>query len=152
MLQHIGHPDSPQYKHILQNVMVPSVQMLCPDGINHLQQDHSSIHDSRVVQERLSLQTEVNSLTGRRERLIWIPSRICGVSWRGQCRKPGLSSLPEIVMSYGTLCQTGGMKLLRLRVTFDPFESTRHDEWNQWSKHRGSGLLIKEASFWKQPL
>jgi len=59
MLQHIGHPDSPQYKHILQNVMVPSVQMLCPDGINHLQQDLSSIHDSRVVQERLSLQAEV---------------------------------------------------------------------------------------------
>jgi len=39
--------------------MVPSVQMLYPDGFIHFQQDHSSIHDSRVVQEWLSLQAEV---------------------------------------------------------------------------------------------
>jgi len=38
------------------------------------------------------------------------------------------------------------MNLLSLSVTFDH----RHDEWIQWSKHRGSGLLIKEVSFWKQ--
>jgi hypothetical protein len=37
----------------LQNVMVPSVWMLYADGIIHLQQDHSSIHDPRVVQEWL---------------------------------------------------------------------------------------------------
>jgi hypothetical protein len=36
------------YQHILQNVIVPAVQMLYPDGIIHLQQDHSSIHDSRT--------------------------------------------------------------------------------------------------------
>ena len=34
-----GHLDGLQYQHILQNVMVPSVQMLYPDGIIHLQQD-----------------------------------------------------------------------------------------------------------------
>jgi len=34
--------------------MVPSVWMLYPDGIIHLQQDHFSIHDSCVVQEWLS--------------------------------------------------------------------------------------------------
>jgi len=39
--------------------MVSSVRMLYPDGIIHLQQDHSSIHDSRVVQEWLSLQDDV---------------------------------------------------------------------------------------------
>ena len=39
--------------------MVPSVRMLYPDGIIHLQQDHSSIHDSHVVQERLSRQADV---------------------------------------------------------------------------------------------
>jgi acyl carrier protein phosphodiesterase len=33
--------------------------MLYPEGIIHLQQDHSSIHDSRVVQERLSWQADV---------------------------------------------------------------------------------------------
>jgi transposase len=59
MLHHIeGHLDSLQYLHILQNVMVPSVRMLNPDGIIHFQQDHS-IHDSRVVQEWLLLQAEV---------------------------------------------------------------------------------------------
>jgi len=41
-----GHLDSLQYQHILQNVMVPSVWMLYCEGIIHLQQDHSSIHDS----------------------------------------------------------------------------------------------------------
>jgi len=33
--------------------------MLYPDGIIHFQQDHSSIHDSCVVQEWLSLQADV---------------------------------------------------------------------------------------------
>ena len=42
--------------------MVPSVQILYPDGIIHLQQDHSSTHDSRVVQERLSWQADVKIL------------------------------------------------------------------------------------------
>jgi len=53
------HLDGLQYQHILQNVMVPSVWMLYPDGIIHLQQDHSSIHVSRVVQEWLSRQADV---------------------------------------------------------------------------------------------
>jgi len=50
-----SHLDSLQYQHILQNVMLPSVRMLYPNGKIHFQQDHSSIHDSRVVQEWLSL-------------------------------------------------------------------------------------------------
>ena len=25
------------------------------------------------------------------------------------------------------------------------------NEWNQWSKQKGFGLLIKEVNFWKQP-
>ena len=60
-----GHLDGLQYQHIL-NVMVTSVQILYPDDIIHLQQDHSSIHDSRVVKEWLSLQADV-------ERLVWPP-------------------------------------------------------------------------------
>ena len=59
MLNRIGHLDGLQYKHILQNVMMPSVKMLYPDGIIHFQQDHSPIHDSRVVQEWLLLQADV---------------------------------------------------------------------------------------------
>jgi hypothetical protein len=54
-----GHLDGLQYKHILQNIMVPSVRVLYPDGVIQFQQDHSSIHDSRVVQERLSQQADV---------------------------------------------------------------------------------------------
>ena len=61
-----GHLDGLQYQHILQNVMVLSVRMLYPDGIIHLQQDHSSIHDSRVVQERVAQQADV-------EILYWLP-------------------------------------------------------------------------------
>jgi hypothetical protein len=58
MLHHIGHLDSRQYQHILQNVMLPPVRMLNPNGIIHFQKDQS-IHDSRVVQDWLSLQTDV---------------------------------------------------------------------------------------------
>jgi hypothetical protein len=39
--------------------MVPSVRVLYPDGVFQFQQDHSSIHDSRVVQEWLSRQADV---------------------------------------------------------------------------------------------
>ena len=46
-----GHLDGLQYQYIWQNIMLPSVRLFYPDGIIHLQQDHSSIHDSRVVQE-----------------------------------------------------------------------------------------------------
>ena len=84
--------------------------------------------------------------------LIWTPSGICRERWKGQCSKPGLSSLPEIAMSYGPLCQTRGMKLLRQRVTFDHWLSPCHGKWNQWSKHNGSGLLTKEVNFWQQPI
>jgi len=59
MLHRTGHLDTLQYKHILQNGMLPSVRMLYPDVIIHFQEDHSSIHDPRVVQERLSLQADV---------------------------------------------------------------------------------------------
>jgi hypothetical protein len=48
------------------------------------------------------------------------------------------------------LYQTRGMKLLCLSVTFDRWLSPLHDEWNQWSRQKGSGLLIKAISFWKQ--
>jgi transposase len=54
-----GHMDGLQYQHILQNVIVPSVQMLYPNGVIHLQLDHTSIHDSGVVQEWLSHQADV---------------------------------------------------------------------------------------------
>ena len=36
--------------------------MLYPDGIIHLQQDYSSIHDFRVIQERLTMQADVKLL------------------------------------------------------------------------------------------
>jgi hypothetical protein len=93
--------------------------MLYPEGIIHLQQDYSSIHDSRVVQEWLSRQADV-------ELIDW-PPRAPDVNpiekmWsevKGQCRKPGLTSHPKIAMSYGPLCQTRGTKLLHLSITFD---------------------------------
>ena len=53
-----GHVDSIRCKHILQNVMGPSIRMLYRDGIIHFQQDDYAIHDSLVVQEWLSLQAD----------------------------------------------------------------------------------------------
>jgi len=57
-----GRQDGLHYQHILQNVTVPSVWKLHPDGIIHLQQDHFSIHDSRVIQEWLSRQAKLELL------------------------------------------------------------------------------------------
>jgi hypothetical protein len=39
--------------------MVPSVRVLYPDGVIQFQQDHSSIHDTFIVQEWLSWQVDV---------------------------------------------------------------------------------------------
>ena len=41
-----GQLDVLHYQNILQNVTVPSLRMLYPKVIIHLQQDHSSIHNS----------------------------------------------------------------------------------------------------------
>jgi len=57
-----GHLAGLHYQHILQNAMVSSVRMLYSDVITHLQQDHFSIHDSRVVQEWLTRQADVELL------------------------------------------------------------------------------------------
>jgi len=54
-----GHLDGLHYQHILQNVTVPSAWIFHPDGVIHLQQDHFSIHDSRVIQEWLSRQADL---------------------------------------------------------------------------------------------
>ena len=71
-----GQLDGLHYQHIFQNVTVPSVWMLYPEGMIHLQQDHSSIHDTRVVQEWLLRQADI-------ELLDWPPrapdmNPICG--------------------------------------------------------------------------
>jgi len=116
MLHCIGHTDSLQYKHILQNVMVPSVRMLYPDGIIHFQQDHCSIHDSRVVKEWLSLQADVELNDWPQQAPDMNP---IDKTWLEVKRTMLETSLPETAMSYGPLCQTRGMKLLRLSVTFD---------------------------------
>jgi len=61
-----GHLDGLHYQHILQNVTVPSVWIFHPDGIILLQQDHFSIHDSRVIQEWLSRQADLELFDWRR--------------------------------------------------------------------------------------
>jgi hypothetical protein len=119
VIHHIeGHLDGLQYQHILQNVMVPSVRMLYPDVIIHLQLDHSSIHYSGVVQEWLLRQADVELIDWPPRAPDMIPIENMWSEVKGQV-KPGLSSLPQIAMSYGPFCQARGMKLLRLSVTFD---------------------------------
>ena len=137
-----GHLDSLQYQHISQNVMLPSVWMLYPDGTIHFQQDHSSIHDSCVIQEWLSLQADIELI----DLLLQVPDMNPIENTWSEVKRTMQETwpvpLPEIAMSYGSLCQTRGMKLLRFNVMFDHWLSPWHNEWNQWSKHRGSGFLI----------
>ena len=126
--------------------------MLYPDGVIHFQQDHSSIHDSHVVQEWLSLWAKIEPIDWP----PWAPdmnpieNMLCEVKRKMQENWPVLPSKNSDELQT-LVYQTRGMKLLCLIIMFDHWLSPWHDEWNQWSKHRGSGLLIKEASFWKQP-
>jgi len=70
MLHHIGHLDSLQYKHILQNVMVTSVRMLYPDGIINFQQKTPPFMILVWFKNGYRCSPTSNSLTNRRERLI----------------------------------------------------------------------------------
>jgi hypothetical protein len=76
--------------------MVPSVRVLYPDGVIKFQQDHSSIHDSRIVQEWVSRQADVE--------LIHWPPRAPDVNmWsevKKTCSKPSLTSLRETEMLF----------------------------------------------------
>jgi hypothetical protein len=118
--------------------------MLCPDGIIHLQQDHSSIHDSRVVQERLSRQAD--------ELLDWPP------------RVPDMN-LIENMWSEVKRTMQETWPVLPPRNS-DELWALVSDAWdevassqryirslmesmtlqNQWSKQKGSGLR-KEVKF-----
>jgi hypothetical protein len=118
MLHRIGQLNGLQYKQILQNVMVPSVRMLRPDGKIHFQQGHSTIHDSRVVRERLSLQEDVELIDWPPRGTDMNPIENTWNEVKRTMHEPGLSSLPEIILSYGLLSQTRGMNLPRLSVTF----------------------------------
>ena len=141
-----GHLDGLQYQNILQNMMVPFVWMLYPDGIIHLQQDHSSSCGSRM-----------GSAAGRR-RTPWLatvsawyePHREY-VEWGEKDNAGNLACPPRNSDELWALMQTCGMKLVRLCVTFDQWLVPWHDGLNQWSKQKCSGLLIKVVDFWKQP-
>jgi len=85
--------------------------MLYPDGIIHFQQDHSSSHDSRVVQEWLSLQADV-------ELINW-PPRAPGMNPIENIWSEMKRTMQEIWPVLPPLCQTRGMKLLSLNVMFD---------------------------------
>ena len=74
----------------------------------------------------------LNSLTVHHDHLVWVPSRICGVRWRGL----GLSSVPEIVMPFGLLYLMRGMKLLHLSVFCNHWLSPWRDKCNQWLSPR----------------
>ena len=49
-----------QYVHVLENVMVPSVRVLYPEGVIQFQQDNSPIHTCQMVQEWFARQDQVD--------------------------------------------------------------------------------------------
>jgi hypothetical protein len=74
--------------------MVTSVRVLYPDGVIQFQQDHSSIHDSRIVQEWPSWQADVklNDWPTREPDKILIENMWSEIK-KKPYRKPGLTSL-----------------------------------------------------------
>jgi len=118
MLHRIGHLDSLLYQHVLQNVMLPSVRMLYPDIIIHFQQDHSSIHDSRVIQEWLSLQADVELIDWPPRSRDMSPIENMWSEVKRTMQENWLVLPPKLAMNYGPLCQTREMKLLSLNVMF----------------------------------
>jgi hypothetical protein len=99
--------------------MVPSVRVIYPDGVILFQQDHSPIHHFRVVQEWLSRQADVEIFDWSPRAPDMNPIENMWSEVKKTCRKPGLTSLREIEMLSGPLCQTLGMKLRLLGVMCD---------------------------------
>jgi hypothetical protein len=99
--------------------MVPFVRVLYPDGVIQFQQDHSSIHDSGVVQEWLSRQADVELIDWPQRAPDMNPIENMWSEVKKSCRKLGLTSLREIDMLFGPLCQTLEMTLLHLSVIRD---------------------------------
>jgi hypothetical protein len=97
--------------------MVSSVRMLYPDGIIHLQQDHSSIHDCRAVQEWLYRQADVELLDTTPRALDINPIENMWSEVKRTMQETSPVPLPQTAMSYGPLCQMCGMQLLHLRIT-----------------------------------
>ena len=81
--------------------------MLYPGGIIHLQQDHSSIHDSRVVQERVARQADVELFDWPRRAPDMNPIEKMWSEVERTMQKTWFV-LPEIAMSYGPLCRCMG--------------------------------------------
>ena len=102
-----GQLDGLHYQHILQNITVPSVWMLYPDVIMHLQQDHFSIHDSRVVQERVPWQANVELLDRPLQAPHMNPIEKMWSEVKRTMQETWLV-VPEIAMSYGPLCRCVG--------------------------------------------
>lgn len=118
MFHPIHHLDSLQYKHILQNAMASSVRLFNP-----MEQPSSSMTllFTKLILFRIGYRYRpiLNSLTGHHERLIWNPSTMFGVIWKGKCRKLGLLSLPEQQWPLGQCVLTPGREMLHLSDTFD---------------------------------
>jgi transposase len=81
--------------------MAPSVRVLYPDGGIQFQQDISSIHDSRVVQEWLSRQADVELIDWPPRAPDMNPIENMWSEVKKPRRKPGLTSLREIEMLFG---------------------------------------------------
>jgi hypothetical protein len=70
MLQCIGvYLDSLQYRLISKHVMVPSIRVFFLDAVVQFQEDHSPIHEPRVLQELLSWQANVEL----NDWPLWVP-------------------------------------------------------------------------------
>ena len=66
-------------QHILQEVTLPSVRMLYPDVIIHLQQEHSTNLDTRVVHESVARQADVEIIDWPLREPDMNPVGKCGV-------------------------------------------------------------------------
>jgi len=100
--------------------MVTYVRMLYSECIIHLQQDHSFIHDSRVVQEWLSQQADVELLDWPPRTPVMNPIENTWSEVKRTKQETWPVLLPRNSYELWTLVSdTRGMKLLRLRVTFD---------------------------------
>jgi transposase-like protein len=120
ILHHIEeHLEDLQYKHTLKHAMGPSVRVLYPDGVIQFQQDHFSIHDSRVVQEWLSRQANVELI----DLPPWAPDMNPIQNMWSEVKKTVQGTWPDLPPRsrdvLWTLVLTLGMKLLHLSVMCD---------------------------------
>jgi hypothetical protein len=143
------HLDALQYKHILKTVMVPSIRLLYPNRIIQFQQNHSSIHDSNLVQKWLLVQADVE--LGDWPPWAYVMNPIDSTC--SEVKKTMQTSWPVLPPKssdslWTILSENWELNMLHRTIKFNPCVHTQRNVTGEWS----SGMILKIPGLENSPV